>query len=101
VVTDSADVTLAKRLLDYAKQQGFEFQRAAPGEDAPLVGKRVSGNWVDLIHIEGFSRDCFAWRKCISSLIAPENSMECQVDGSVLDVLNEVLTWELGPDPTS
>jgi hypothetical protein len=36
VVTDNADVTLAKRLLDYAKQSGFVFLRAAPGEDAPL-----------------------------------------------------------------
>jgi hypothetical protein len=51
VVTDSADVTLAKRLLDYAKQCGFVFLRAAPGEDAPLVGNRVSGDWVDLIHL--------------------------------------------------
>jgi hypothetical protein len=101
VVPDSADVTLAKRLLDYARQQGFEFQRVAPGEDAPLVGNRVSGDWVDLVHIEGFSRDCFAWRKRISSLIASGNSMERQVDGSVLDVLNEVLTWELEPEPTS
>ncbi|MGH3671161.1 MAG: hypothetical protein ACRDSH_11070 [Pseudonocardiaceae bacterium] len=101
MVIDSADVTLAKRLLDYAKQRGFVFQRAAPGEDAPLVGNRVSGNWVDLIHIEGFSRDCFAWRKQVSSLIVPGNSLvERRVDGSVFEVLNEVLTWEPGPEPT-
>lgn len=102
VVTDSPDLTLAKRLLDHAKLRGFEFQRAAPGEDAPLVGNRVSGNWLDLIHIEGFSRDCFAWRKRISSLAVPGNSvMERRVDGSALEVLNEVLTWELEPEPTS
>lgn len=58
--TDSSDIVIAKRLLDYAKQGGFTFQRAAPGEDGPLVGYRVSDSWLDLIHIEGFSRDCFA-----------------------------------------
>jgi hypothetical protein len=102
VVTDSADVTLAKRLLDYAKQCGFVFLRAAPGEDAPLVGNRVSGDWVDLIHLEGFSRDCFALRKRTSSLSIPGNSLvERRVDGSALEVLNEVLTWELGAEPTT
>jgi hypothetical protein len=102
VVTDSADVTLAKRLLDYAKQCGFVFLRAAPGEDAPLVGNRVSGDWVDLIHLEGFSRNCFALRKRTSSLSVPGNTLvERRVDGSALEVLNEVLTWELGAGSTS
>jgi hypothetical protein len=55
---DSPDVLIAKRLLDHAKQGGFPFQRAAPGADAPLVGHRVSDGWVDLIHLDGFSRDC-------------------------------------------
>jgi hypothetical protein len=101
VVTESADVTLAKRLLDYAKQCGFVFLRAAPGEDAPLVGNRISGDWVDLIHLEGFSCDCFALRKRTCSLSTPGNSLvERRVDGSALDVLNEVLTWELGAEPT-
>ena len=95
--TDSPDLVIAMRLLDQAKLRGFEFWRDAPGEDGPLVGHRVSGNWADLIHIEGFSRDCFAWRKRISSLILPGNGLaERQVDGSALDVLNEVLTWETG-----
>lgn len=99
--TENADVALAKRLLDYAKQCGFVFLRAAPGEDAPLVGNRVSGNWVDLIHIEGFSRDCFALRKPLSMLSAPGNSgVERRIHGSALEVLNEVLTWELGAEPT-
>jgi hypothetical protein len=60
--TDSPDLVIAKQLLDYAKQSGFTFQRAAPGEDGPLVGYRACDGWIDLIHIEGFSRDCFAWR---------------------------------------
>ena len=68
---DSPDLALAKRLLDDVKRRGFQLRRAAPGEDGPLVGHRVSGDCVDLIHIEGFSRDCFAWRKRTSSLIVP------------------------------
>lgn len=93
--TDSPDLVIAKRLLDHLKARGFQFQRAAPGEDGPLVGNRVSGNWVDHIHIEGFSRGCFAWRKRTSSLIVPgEGLVERRVDGHALTVLNDVLTWE-------
>ena len=85
--TDSPDVVIAKRLLDYAKQDGFTFQRAAPGEDGALVGYRVSDNCVDLIHIEGFSSGCFAWRKRVSSLIGSQDALEQrQIEGSVLDV---------------
>jgi hypothetical protein len=40
-------------------------------ESLPLVGHRVRGNWVDIIHIDGFSRDCFAWRQWTSLLIVP------------------------------
>ena len=99
MVTDSADLTLAKRLLDYTKQCGFVFLRTAPGEDAALVGNRVSGDWMDLIHIEGFNRDCFALRQRIS-LSTPGNSqVERRVDGNALEVLNEVLIWELKPEP--
>jgi len=102
VETDGVDVTLAKRLLDYATQCGFVFLRVAPGEDAPLVGNRVSGDWVDLIHLEGFSHGCFALRTPISALSVPGNCRgERRIDGSALEVLNEVLTWELGPEPTS
>jgi hypothetical protein len=92
---DSSDVMTAKRLLDQLKQRGFHFQRIAPGEDGPLIGNRVTGNCVDIIHIEGFSRDCFAWRQQSSSLILPRGGLvERRADGSALDVLNEVLTWE-------
>ena len=94
---DSPDLVIAKRLLDYLKLQGFQFQRIAPGEDAPLVGNRVSDEWLDLIHIEGFSRDCFAWRKRRSSLIVPgEGLVEHRTQGHALTVLNDVLTWETG-----
>jgi hypothetical protein len=92
---DSQDVVIAKRLLDQLKLHGFQFERIAPGEDGPLIGNRVTGNCVDMIHIEGFSRDCFAWRQRSSSLIFPGGGLvERRTDGSALDVLNEVLTWE-------
>lgn len=39
---DSPDLVIAKRLLDHAKLCGYEFRRAAPGADGPLVGRRVN-----------------------------------------------------------
>lgn len=92
--SENTDLMVAMRLLDQLKLQGFHFERCAPGEDAPLIGNRVSGDRVDLIHIEGFSSDCFAWRQRISSLIAPGcERVERQTEGSALEVLHEVLTW--------
>lgn len=96
--TDSPDVVIAKRLLDHAKLRGFAFQRVAPGADGALVGYRVGEDGVDLIHIEGFSRHCFALRKRTSSLVVSEDALvQRRVEGSALDVLNEVLTWEPRP----
>jgi hypothetical protein len=95
---DSPDVVIAKRLLDQAKLRGFEFRRVAPGEDGPLVGQRVSGDRVDIIHLAGFSRDCLAVRQRTSPLIVPGNGLvERRMEGSALDVLTEVLTWESLP----
>lgn len=92
---DSPDLMIAKRLLDHLKLCGFQFQRVAPGEDGPVVGNRVTGDWIDIVHIEGFSRDCFAWRKRTSSLIVPGDGLiEHRATGNALTVLNEVLTWE-------
>ncbi len=94
---ESPDLVLAMRLLDQVKLRGFEFRRIAPGEDGAMVGHRVNGDWVEFIHIEGFSCDCFAWRQRASPLIVPGNGLvERRVEGSALDVLNEVLTWEPG-----
>lgn len=95
---DSPDVVITTRLLDDAKQRGFEFRRAGPGEDGPLVGRRVIGDWVDVIHIAGFSQDCLAVRQRTSSLILPDGgTVDRRVEGSALDVLNEVLAWEPPP----
>jgi hypothetical protein len=97
MTSDSPDLVMAKRLLDHARRDGFQFQRVAPGEDGPLVGNRVTGDWADTIHIQGFSRDCFAWRQRRSPLIVVgEGMVERRVEGSAVDVLNEVVTWETG-----
>jgi hypothetical protein len=97
MTSDSPDLVTAKRLLDHAKLDGFQFRRVAPGEDGPLVGNRVTGGWADTIHIQGFSRDCFAWRQRRSSLIViGEGIVERRMEGSAVDVLNEVMTWETG-----
>ncbi len=97
MTADSPDLVIAKRLLDHLKLCGFQFQRTAPGADGPVVGSRVVGQWRDTIRIEGFSRECSAWRKRTSSLIVPgEGLVEHRVHGSALTVLNEVLTWEAG-----
>jgi hypothetical protein len=92
---DSPDVVIAKRLLDQLKLDGFQFQRIATGEDGPLMGKRVTGNCVDIIHIEGFSRGCCAWRQRNSSLIVPGGGLvERRTEGSAVEVLTEVLSWQ-------
>ena len=95
--SEGPDVVIARQLLDQAKLLGFTFQREASGIDASLVGHRVSEDWMDLIHIEGFSRDCSAWREWTSSLIVSPDELghrHHEVRGSALHVLSEVLTWE-------
>lgn len=95
---DPPDLARAKQLLDDLKRLGFRFERTAPGQDGPLVGRRVSGPWVDTIHIEGFSRDCAAWRERRSTLIVPGGAArDRRVSGGALMVLGEVLTWEANP----
>jgi len=98
MAADSPDLVIAKRLLDHLKLRGFQFQRAAPGEDGPLVGHRATGPWVDTVYLAGFSRDCSAARKRTSSLLVPGDGLvEHRVSGSALTVLNEVLTWRTEP----
>jgi hypothetical protein len=97
-IADNSDVVIAKRLLDHAKWGGFTFHRAAPGPDGPLVGNRIGVDWVDWIHIKGFSHDCIAWRQRTSSLIVSADALvHRRVQGSALAVLNEVLTWDQRP----
>lgn len=92
---ESPDLVMAKRLLDELKLRGFAFRRSGLGVDAPLVGNRISGDSVDLVHVEGFSGDCVARRQRTSSLIVPGSALvERQVAGSALEVLYEVLSWD-------
>lgn len=95
MAADSPDLVIAMWLLDHLKLRGFQFHRAAPGVDGPLVGHRVSGDWEDTIHLAGFSRDCLAWRRRTCSLLVPGDALvEQRTHGSALTLLNEVLTWE-------
>lgn len=90
--SENTDLMVAMQLLDQLKLRGFHFERCALGEDAPLVGNRVSDDKVDLIHIEGFSSDCFAWRQRTSALIVPGRArVERPVEGSALDVPKDLL----------
>lgn len=96
---DSPDLARAKELLDELKSRGFQFVRTAPGLDAPVLGHRITGEWADTIYIEGFSRDCVAWRQRQTSLLVPgEQLVERHVSGGALIVLGEIVTWETDDD---
>lgn len=93
--SDSAEVVQAKRLVDVLKQAGFVFERTAPGVDGPLVGRRMSGRWVDMVRIEGFSRGCHAWRQRRSLVIVPDAAaVDRRISGGAIAVLSEVSTWQ-------
>jgi hypothetical protein len=95
VVADSPDLVIAKRLLDHAKVQGFQFRRVAEGPDGALLGLRRTGEWTDTLYLNGFSRDCYAMRERTTSLVVPGGALvERRTTGDALNVLNTVLTWE-------
>ncbi|MFN2496733.1 MAG: hypothetical protein ABR608_12620 [Pseudonocardiaceae bacterium] len=94
MVTDSPDLVIAKRLLDHAKAQGFQFQRVAEGPDGALLGMRRTGEWTDTLYLDGFSQGCYAIRERTTSLVVPEGALvERRATGDALNVLNAVLTW--------
>lgn len=93
-VMDSPDLVRAKDFLDELKTAGFEFARTAPGPDGPLIGRRMTEGFVDVVYLEGFSRDCLAWRQRRSLLIvAGEGLVQRRISGGAVDVLAEVLSW--------
>lgn len=92
--SDSPTVVRAKQFLDELKGHGFDFVRTAPGADGPLMGRRMTEEWVDFVYIEGFSHDCIAWRQRRSPLLVPgEGLVERRVVGGALTVLEEVANW--------
>lgn len=86
----------AKRLLDLAKNQGFTFQRVAPGPDGPLFARRDTTDYRDEIYIGGFTDSCHATRARKSSLIVPGGlPITARVTGDALTVLHTVLSdWD-------
>jgi hypothetical protein len=91
---DGPDLIAAKRLVDLARDQGFVFQRVAPGEDGPLRGVRETVEWVDEIYLSGFWQEnsCHATRRHRSSLLVPGGMpVVQQVDGDALTVLHTVV----------
>jgi hypothetical protein len=86
---------IAKRLLDHAKLRGFRFRRVAEGLDGAMLGTRRTGEWSDTVYLNGFSRDCYALRERITSLVVPGHALvERRATGDALNVLNAVLTWD-------
>jgi hypothetical protein len=69
-MADSPELVAAKRLLDVAKNDGFAFERIAPGEDGPLRGVRETPQWRDEIYLAGFwapnSRSATRRRRCFA-----------------------------------
>lgn len=71
VVADGPELAAAKRLLDFAREQGFVIQRVADAEDGLLLGVRESPDYHDKIYLGGCSSGCTATRSRKSSLIVP------------------------------
>lgn len=96
-MTDGPELAAAKRLLDLARDQGFIFQRIAPGEDGPLLGVRESLEYHDKIYLGDFYSDCTATRARKSSLIVPGGlPITDRVEGEALIVLYTVVSdWPI------
>lgn len=96
-MSDGPELAAAKRLLDLARDQGFVFQRIAPGEDGPLLGVRESLEYHDKIYLSDFYSGCTATRARKSSLIVPGGlPITDQIEGEALIVLHTVVTdWPI------
>lgn len=97
MVVDGQELAAAKRLLDLAMDQGFVFQRIAPGEDGPLLGVRESPEYHDKIYLGGFSSGCTATRARKSSLIVLGGlPVTDRVEGEALIVLHTAVSdWPI------
>lgn len=86
------DLVQAVRLLHHVELRGFTFHSDATDAGGPLVGTRISEEWADTIHLEGFTRDCVAWRQRADG----DGPAQQRIEGSALRVLTEALTWDRG-----
>jgi hypothetical protein len=92
---DSPDLAAAKRLLDAAKDQGFRFQRIAPGPDGPLLGVRETPEFLDELYLAGFWKPgaCTAIRRRRCTLLVPGGlPVTTRIEGDALTVLHTVVT---------
>jgi hypothetical protein len=96
-VAEGPELRAAKGLLDLAKNQGFAFQRIAPGPDGPLFARRDTPDYRDEIYLSGFSDSCQATRARKSSLIVPSGlPITARVTGDALTVLHTVIRdWDV------
>ena len=95
VSADSPELAAAKRLLDTVKDQGFRFQRIAPGPDGPLRGIRQTPEFVDELYLAGFWEPgaCTAIRRRRCALLVPGGlPVTTRVQGDALTVLHTVVT---------
>lgn len=94
ISADSPDLAAAKRLLDAAKDQGFRFQRIAPGPDGPLLGVRETPEFFDELYLAGFWEEgaCTAIRRRRYALVVPGGlPVTARVEGDALTVLHTVV----------
>jgi hypothetical protein len=94
VSADSPELAAAKQLLDAAKDQGFRFQRIAPGPDSPLRGIRQTPEFLDELYLAGFwtPDSCTAIRRRRCALIVPGGlPVTARVVGDALSVLHTVV----------
>lgn len=94
---EGTELRTATRLLDLAKNQGFAFQRIAPGPDGPLFARRETPAYRDEIYLGGFGHSCHATRARKSSLIIPCGlPVTAHVTGNAITVLHTVVhDWDV------
>lgn len=92
------DMAAVERLIDELTARGFWFRHTTSGEEGPVLGNRVSDQWVDTVYLDGVNSGCLAWRQRRRSLLVPGTEatglVERRVGGGALSVLGEVLTWD-------
>jgi hypothetical protein len=92
-VADSPELAAAKRLLYAAKEQGFSFQRIAPGPDGPLLGVRETVEYRDTCYLGGFGEGCSATRARNYILLVPGGlPVAARVSGDALTVLHTLVS---------